>query len=277
MIGLESESTSASNAKWIVRLEDGAAVEAVLYRADTLCLSSQVGCAVRCPFCASGANGLGRSLRLDEMIGQVESVEALGHRLARVTVSGVGEPLHNPDALLDFIAWAHARRTPASLTTTGGRVDRLRDVLAANHNGVTISVHAGTEATRRAMVPHGPALADVFGALDEALRSLGRNRRKKLALAYLLVEGRNDTDDELDAFAERAKVYRVPVHLYALNPVPTSLEQPVGRERYEQVFARLREHGLVVRMSSRARLEANGGCGTLVAARIARGAPACAR
>lgn len=270
MIRLASESTSASNAKWVVSLEDGAAVEAVLYRADTLCISSQVGCAVRCPFCASGANGLGRSLRFEELVAQVEAVEALGHRLARLTVSGVGEPLHNPDVLLRFLAWAHARRTPASLTTTGGRLDRLAEVVRAEHNGVTLSVHAGTEATRRALVPHGPTLGELHAALDPILATLGRNRRKKLALAYLMVAGRNDGDDELDAFAERAAHHRLPVHLYALNPVATSDERPVDRARYEAAYARLRGHALVVRMSSRARLEANGGCGTLVAARLRR-------
>lgn len=267
MIRLEAETTSASNSKWLARLTDGSAVEAVLYRGDTLCISSQVGCAVRCPFCASGRNGLGRQLTFEEFVGQVEAVEARGHRLARITVSGVGEPLHNPDALLRFLAWAHARRTPASLTTTGGRIDRLDEVLRAPHNGVTVSIHAGSDAVRRVLVPHGPPLAEVHAALARSLATLGRNKRKKIALAYLLVDGRNDSDDELARFAEAALGLALPVHLYALNPVADSGESPVSRARYEEAYALLRARGLVVRMSSQARLEANGGCGTLVAAR----------
>src|SRR5687768_17047907 len=86
-VRLVHEGSSRFNERWLVRLCDGATVECVLYRCDTLCVSSQVGCAVRCPFCASGANGLGRQLALPELIGQVAAVQAFGRQLARVTVS----------------------------------------------------------------------------------------------------------------------------------------------------------------------------------------------
>src|SRR4051812_26821920 len=95
-------------------MADGALVEAVLYRDDTLCVSSQVGCAVRCPFCASGANGLGRSLRVEEIVAQVEEVEALLRAEARplfrgVTLSGIGEPLHAHEATTAFLRYARKR------------------------------------------------------------------------------------------------------------------------------------------------------------------------
>ncbi len=264
---LLDERSSEWNRKWAVKLHDGAEVEAVLYRGDTLCISSQVGCGVRCPFCASGASGLGRSLSTAELLGQVEAVEALGHGVRRVTVSGVGEPLHNPESVLEFVDAAHRRDTPASVTTTGGRLEALPRLLGAAHNGVTVSVHAGTDAVRARMVPHGPALGALFETLSAALPTLSRRRRKKVALAYLLVEGRNDGDAELDAFAARAADLALPVHLYALNPLPGGGERPVPRVRYEAAYERLRARGLVVRMSSRARVDANGGCGTLVASR----------
>src|SRR6476469_7618935 len=107
---------SPLNQRWLVTLADGGQVECVMYRGDTLCVSSQVGCAVRCPFCASGARGLSRGLELDELIGQVEAVRALGHAIARVTVSGVGEPLHNHDAVRAFVDACHARGIGPSLT-----------------------------------------------------------------------------------------------------------------------------------------------------------------
>ena len=80
--------TSAFNRRFRVELGDGSAVEAVHYRGDTLCISSQVGCAVGCPFCASGANGLLRPLAFDELWGQVEAVRARDLTVKRVTVSG---------------------------------------------------------------------------------------------------------------------------------------------------------------------------------------------
>jgi len=240
----------------------------VLYRGDTLCVSSQVGCAVRCPFCASGARGLLRPLAADELWGQLAHVQALGHRVSRVTVSGVGEPLHNHAHVRDFVLRCRAARIGPSLTTSGGPLGRLHEWLTElPHNGLTISIHAGSEPTRARLVPGGPALTPLFAQLSEVLPTLTRARRKKVALAYLLIADDNDSDCELDAFIARAQPLGAAVHLYAYNPVPTSDHRPLDRARYEQIYARMRAAGLTVRMSSQARIEANGGCGTLVALR----------
>lgn len=279
---IEREEVGVYNRRFVVRLADGAAVEAVLYRGDTLCVSSQVGCAVGCPFCASGANGLQRPLSLDELRAQVELVKPLAPELARVTVSGVGEPLHAPDVPA-FIGWAREGGLGVSLTTSGGPLSRLRTfVRDVPHRGLTISVHAGTEATRARLVPKGPPLDALFATLTEELPSITRVRRKKLALAYLMLAEENDSAEELDAFAARVVALQratssddrafvpIAVHLYAYNPVDTSSARPVAREAYEAAYELLRSKGLRVRMSSRARVEANGGCGTLVAVRASR-------
>lgn len=238
-------------------------MEAVLYREDTLCLSTQVGCAVGCPFCASGARGLSRPLRAHELQGQVEAVRAAGHRPTKLTLSGIGEPLHVPDVPA-FFTWARDRGLKVSLTTSGGPLRRLRAWLHRPHNGLTVSVHAGTEALRGELVPRGPALGPLFAALAEELPRLGTRRRKKTALAYLLLRGASDAAAELDAFAARARPLGLAVHLYAHNAVPGAAYGGVPRPGYEAAYARLRAAGLVVRMSSTARREANGGCGTLV-------------
>jgi 23S rRNA (adenine2503-C2)-methyltransferase len=262
-------SVGTFNRRFRVELDDGAAVEAVHYRGDTLCVSSQVGCGVRCPFCASGANGLQRSLSSEELWQQVAQVRARGLQVARVTVSGVGEPLHNHRAVRDFVLRCRQERIAPSLTTSGGPLERLREWLALPHNGLTLSIHSGTEPTRAKLVPHAPTLDALFALLAEEVPKLSRSRRKKLALAYLLVASENDSDAELDAFSARARQLLLTVHLYAFNPVPTSSHRPVERARYEQIYERLRAAGLLVRMSSQARIEANGGCGTLVALRAA--------
>jgi 23S rRNA (adenine2503-C2)-methyltransferase len=261
------------NRRFRVELADGSAVEAVHYRGDTLCISSQVGCGVACPFCASGAQGLMRSLTLDELWGQIEAVQARELRVERVTVSGVGEPLHNHRAVLALIDRCRKERIGPSLTSSGGPLERLRELLFAPHNGLTLSIHAGTEQARARLVPRGPALTPLFQLLAEELPRLSSSRRRKVALAYLTLAGQNDGDDEVDAFIARAVALSVPVHLYAYNPVPTSHEAPVSRERYEAIYQRMRAAGLAVRMSSQARIEANGGCGTLIALRKSSEAP----
>ena len=116
-LALVHEGSSRFNERWLVRLADGAQVECVLYRGDTLCVSSQVGCAVRCPFCASGANGLARPLALAEMIGQVDAVQALGlTRRARDGV-GRGRAAAQPRRRAAVREYCRARRLWPSLTT----------------------------------------------------------------------------------------------------------------------------------------------------------------
>jgi 23S rRNA (adenine2503-C2)-methyltransferase len=265
----EHGSGALSNRRWVIGLADGSAVEAVLYRGDSLCISSQVGCAVGCPFCASGAKGFGRNLSLDELEGQVEAVRARvgAGAVARVTVSGVGEPLHNHRVVARFVESGRARGLPISITTSGGPLERLREWFELPHNGISLSIHAGSEAVRARTVPRGPALGPLFELLDETVPRLTSSRRRKLALAYLLLDGLNDDDDEIAAFLARALPLGLKVHLYRYNPVPTSSQATTQDERYQAVFARMVAAGLDVRRSSQARIEPNGGCGTLVALR----------
>jgi len=140
----------------------------------------------------------------------------------------------------------------------GGPVRLVPELLALPHNGVTVSVHAGDEQTRARLVPHGPSLGALWGALEPAVHAMSSSRRRKTALAYLLLADENDGDAELDAFAERARPLGLSVHLYAHNRVPELAARAVTRARYLEAYARLTAHGLRVRMSSQARLESNG-------------------
>jgi len=260
-----------ANRRYVIGLADGSAVEAVLYRGDSLCISSQVGCAVGCPFCASGAKGFGRNLSLAELEGQVDIVRARvgAGAVARVTVSGVGEPLHNHRVVADFVQGARERGLPVSITTSGGPLERLREWFDLPHNGISLSIHAGSEAVRAQTVPRGPALDPLFALLGQEVPKLSGSRRRKLALGYLLLAGRNDGEDEIAAFLARAVPLGLKVHLYRYNSVPNSTQAPTDGARFQRVFEQMLAAGLDVRRSSQARIEANGGCGTLVALRVA--------
>jgi 23S rRNA (adenine2503-C2)-methyltransferase len=123
------------------------------------------------------------------------------------------------------------------------------------------------------MVPHAPSLKEMFGTLTTEFPKMNGRRRKKTALAYLLVNGENDSDLELDAFTARVAPFGLRVHLYAYNAVDGLGFSRVSRARYESAYQRLTAAGLRVSMSSQARIEANGGCGTLVALRQSQSAP----
>lgn len=267
---LLAEHHAQDNRRFLLGLEDGGRVEAVIYRGDSLCISAQVGCAVGCPFCASGAQGLDRPLSFAELREQVEVVKSLvepqGAEILRVTVSGVGEPLHNQAAVEELCAWCAQQGLTMSITTSGGPLRYLaRWVMDIPHRGLTISVHAGTQGVREVMVPRGPSLDSLFETLAQGLGKITNARKKKIALAYLVIKGINDHDEEIDAFIARVQPLGLKTHLYRYNPVPTSDLAGVTMERYYEIADRIRAQGIQVRRSSQARTRANGGCGTLVA------------
>ncbi len=253
------------NEKFVIPLGD-VRVEAVWYGSGTLCLSSQAGCAVGCPFCASGARGLRRNLSPSELEAQLEWALARGFEPRRLTLSGVGEPLHNAPAVLSFLDRCRSLNLPLSLTTTGGPLARLEEFVALPHNGLVLSLHAGRGDTHRRLVPRGPALEELWDCFAAGLGRLSRRRRRKMGVNYLLLAGVNDSEAELEAFARRLEPHpEITVHLLVCNPVPGSPYGSPPLERVAEVAARWRSRGLNVRLANRWRRQARGGCGTLLA------------
>ena len=256
----------SDNDKFVVPLADGAQVEAVYYGSGTLCLSSQVGCAVGCPFCASGADGFRRNLDAAEMLAQLAVARSRGHHPARLTVSGVGEPLHNLAAEAAYVAAACRQGLPVSLTTTGAPLTRLADALMLEHNGLMFSVHAGRSETHRRLVPAGPPFEAFWLALGSLWPRLSRRRRRLVGINYLLLEGANDGEEELAAFLERLRPFpEVTVHLLTCNPVAGSPFHGAGAAIVDAWHGRLVAAGVHARRANRWRRRLEGGCGTLVA------------
>lgn len=252
------------NLKFAVHLADGLAVEAVYYGSGTLCVSSQVGCALGCPFCASGSRGLLRNLSAAEMALQLAAAAQRGVLPKRVTVSGIGEPLHNPDAVLDFMDDCRHRLLPVSLTTTGNPLSTLREFLPLAHNGLMLSLHAGCAATHRRLVPRGPDFEGLWAVLNEVLPACSRRRRRKVGINYLLLEGENDSAEELSLLAERLRPFPdLSVHLLTCNPVPGSSFASSPARQVAAKGAFLAGLGLNVRLPNRWRSRPQGGCGTL--------------
>jgi 23S rRNA (adenine2503-C2)-methyltransferase len=256
----------AKNKKILVPLDDGLAVETVWYGSGTLCISSQAGCALGCPFCASGFGGLQRSLSVEELLWQLETARRQGAAPQRVTVSGIGEPLHNPQALTAFIDHCRRQGLPVSLTTTGSPLGVLREFLPLPHNGLMLSLHAGTAATHRRLIPRGPDLDVLWALLEEVLPALSRRRRRKIGINYLLLAGHNDSAAELSALAERLRRWPdLTLHLLTCNPVAgsTFVSPPAAAVAAAHGF--LAAQGLNVRRPNRWRTAEEGGCGTLLA------------
>ncbi len=257
---------TAANHKFAVPLADGLAVEAVWYPSGTLCLSTQAGCALRCPFCASGASGLRRNLHVDELWQQVEQARQHGHAIARLTLSGIGEPLHNLANVADFVHSCATQGLPVSLTSTGSPPQSLPELLALPHNGVMLSLHAGIAATHRRLLPHAADLEEIWSTFDSSLTTLSRRSRRKLGINYLLLAGVNDGAVEIDTLTRRLQPWpELTLHLLTLNPVPGTPWQSPSPATIDALHRQLSAAGINVRRANRWRQQLEGGCGTLVA------------
>lgn len=239
-----------------VELADGLTVEAVWYPYRTLCISTQAGCAVGCPFCASGRLGLVRNLTYDELMAQTAKFSDFD----RVTLSGIGEPLDNFDTVKRFITESGFK---VSVTTTG-RNQKLRELMALEHNGLMISLHSGTEAAHNRLIPKTRPLDDIFADVEDVWSGLSVRAKKRIGFNYLLVKGVNDSEEEIRTYIGRVAKYKeASTHLLHLNHVDKSpYESPSEADR-DRLYGMMTDAGLNTRRANRWRRQDEGGCGTL--------------
>lgn len=209
--------------KYLFGLPDGGAIEAVRIRRRTgmtACVSSQVGCAFGCHFCASGKLGLQRQLRSGEIVQQVLE---LGRSVNRIVFMGIGEPLHNYDQVLRAIRTLRDRRglglrtSGITISTIGipARLRRLREEhLQIN---LTISLHATTDDVRHGLIPG--ARAFTIEEVIEASQSWAERHNRTVTYVYLLLPGINDTDSDADRLIGLLRGRRARVNLMRWNPV----------------------------------------------------------
>jgi 23S rRNA (adenine2503-C2)-methyltransferase len=214
--------------------EDDADVEATGSEAPavrvTQCISTQVGCAMGCVFCASGVAGWKRHLGADEIVAQVLVGRARldpGERLSNVVYMGMGEPLHNYDAterslrLLtcpEGIALS-ARRVTVSTSGLVPEIARLGKDFAGNV-GLAISLHAADDETRSRLMPINRKYP--LPVLMDALRAYPLPRRRRITIEYTLVAGKNDAPSEARKLAALLRGIPVKVNLIPMNPIAAS-------------------------------------------------------
>jgi 23S rRNA (adenine2503-C2)-methyltransferase len=200
----------------------------------TQCVSTQVGCAMGCVFCASGVAGLKRNLGPDEVVGQVLLGRTLldpNERLRNVVFMGMGEPLHNYDSTVralrllthrEGIALS-ARRVTVSTSGLVPEIARLGADFGGNI-GLAISLHAADDETRSRLMPINRKYP--LSKLMEALRAYPLPRRRRITIEYTLVAGRNDATAEATKVARLLRGLPVKINLIPMNPIAASSLQP---------------------------------------------------
>ncbi|HUU21965.1 MAG TPA: 23S rRNA (adenine(2503)-C(2))-methyltransferase RlmN [Phycisphaerae bacterium] len=257
-----------------VVLADGQAVETVLIPEGTRltqCISTQVGCAVRCAFCRSGCDGLTRNLTAAEIVGQVHLAAAEylpGESLRNVVLMGVGEPLHNLERVLRVLAvLGHpqgldlsTRRVTVSTVGVPAGIDRLGQA-TGGAAALAISLHAADDRTRARLVPGVKApLAEIVAALER----YPLPKRRRFTIEYVLVDGVNDRPEDARALVRLLSKLRVKVNLLPLNPHDRTDLRPPPEERVLAFQQVLTDKGLSAFLRRRRGADIGAACGQLV-------------
>lgn len=253
----------APNFKFPITLRDGLVVEAVYYGSGTLCISSQAGCALACPVCASGSQGLKRQLSVSELELQLEQFRQTGCEPQRLTISGIGEPLQNWENVRNFMISCQKQGHGISVTTTGVAMQHLEELITLASNGVMLSLHAATADMHRQLIPKGPDFLQLCNEINRIYPLIARRKRRKLGINYLLLSGINDRPSDLHALL--MMMQRWPdftLHLLRYNPV-AGMNFHSDPKTIDHWHDYLQENGISVRRPNRWRNSANGGCGTL--------------
>ncbi len=271
-------STDQSVWKALFVTADGHGVEAVLMMYPTratVCVSTQVGCAVGCAFCASGQLGLERDLRAEEMVDQVfhfaRRLRDEGRQVTNIVFMGMGEPFHNYDEtlracrLLNDQAGFRLAARAISVSTAGvvPGIDRFAaEPLQLN---LAVSLHAGTDELRSRLVPLNRRypLDDVFAACE----SYVRRTRRKVMFEYVVLRGVNDTPEQINALRTRLRSSHYHLNLIAYNETGGAFVRPAAVEILD-FRARLQRAGIncTVRRSPGQGIEA--ACGQLARHRL---------
>ena len=265
--------------KYLFELSDGHAVESVVMHYDhgtTICISSQVGCAMGCKFCASTIGGKVRNLTPAELLGQVIAAgKDSGERIDGIVMMGIGEPLDNFDNVIRFLTLVNAEGgvnigyRHISLSTCG-LVPKI-DQLATYKLPITLSIslHAADDETRDGIMPVNRAypIAELLSACLRYFKTTGR----RICFEYTLIQGKNDSREQAQKLAVllnralRTRTETMPIHvnLIPVNEVEETGFKRTGAQAIKQFAATLEKNGIRATVRRRLGADINASCGQL--------------
>jgi len=277
----ETPSGDGWTRKFLLRLRDGQEIESVLMGFPgrfTACLSTQAGCAMGCVFCATGQMGFVRHLTAGEIVAQAIHVERHtrrqhGDRVRNLVLMGMGEPLHNFDAVmhaLDIITDTRGLNIgPAriSISTVGHVPGILQLAEHPRRYQLAVSLHASSDEERSALVPANRRWP--LAELMRACREFAARKKQRVFMAWTLIAGTNDSPDHARRLAALLAGMPVQVNLIPLNPTDGYAARPSGGAAIEAFQRILLDAGLPVTIRQRRGIDVAAGCGQLRSSRDA--------
>ncbi|MFA5940212.1 MAG: 23S rRNA (adenine(2503)-C(2))-methyltransferase RlmN [Sinimarinibacterium sp.] len=265
--------------KWVLRLDGGNAIETVYIPEEgraTLCISSQVGCAMDCSFCSTAQQGLNRNMTTAEVIAQVWfAARTLGgdfqneRVISNIVFMGMGEPLANYNAVLpairilldDFGFGLSKRRVTVSTSGLVPFIDRLREDV---DTALAVSLHAPDDALRNELVPINRKypIADLLDACRRY--TAGKDRKTHIVYEYVMLDGVNDHPEHARALAKLLGGMAAKVNLIPFNPFPQTAYRRSKPETI-QAFAKILRDKHILTTTRRTRGDdIDAACGQLV-------------
>jgi 23S rRNA (adenine2503-C2)-methyltransferase len=257
--------------KWLFALRDGNLIETVLIpeaRRNTVCVSTQVGCAMKCTFCLTGTEGFIRNLTTAEILDQIVQVKIARRDvpITNVVLMGMGEPLLNYDAVVRAIRVMTDPRglglsTRRVTLSTVGILPKLRRLLEDVNVSLAISLHGASDEVRERLVPLNRRypIADLI----RTCRELPLPARRRITFEYTLIDGVNDGLEEADRLARLLRGIPAKVNLIPLNENPGLPWRRPPEARVEAFRERLRSRGVhAVRRATRGE-DISAACGQL--------------
>jgi 23S rRNA (adenine2503-C2)-methyltransferase len=265
--------------KFLFRLGDASLIESVLIPASpalygaksdrrTICLSTQVGCAYGCKFCASGLDGFSRNLGANEIVDQIIAVERTsGEKIDNIVFMGMGEPLANFDNLMRAI---HIINAPWGLgvgarhitVSTSGLVPQIKKLADEPLQiRLAISLHGATDEVRNQIMPINRKYN--IETLLSACDYYTAHRSQRLTFEYILIAGVNDSDEQARLLAQHARRLFAKVNLIPYNTVEGLEWSRPSRSRQEKFLSILRAHKIPATLRREKGHDIDAACGQL--------------
>jgi 23S rRNA (adenine2503-C2)-methyltransferase len=270
--------------KLLFGLEEGRAVESVIIpdpRRLTVCISSQAGCAMGCRFCATARLGLQRNLSAAEIAAQLAAARRAldpGERISNVVFMGMGEPLHNYDAVVEAIEiltapWGFGLSGRRVTVSTVGLLPQLQRLAGESAASIAVSLTATTDALRNRLMPVNRRYP--LAELVATCRALPIAQRRRITFEYVLLSGVNDAPADASRLVKLLHGIRSKVNLIPFNPFPGSGFAPPPPATVEAFKQRLLAAGLSASVRATRGRDIQAACGQLAAARQGAAAALC--
>ena len=275
---LNEQVSTDGTTKWLMGFGGGNAVETVFIpepSRGTLCISSQVGCALNCTFCSTGAQGFSRNLSTSEIIGQVwQAARALGHerngqrRITNVVLMGMGEPLLNFEAVVPALSLLRndlgfglaAKRVTLSTAGLVPGIDRLRDSIDV---ALAVSLHAPEDRLRETLVPLNRKYP-----IRELMRAcadyVSDKHKRSVTFEYTLIDGVNDHPEHARQLVKLLRRLPSKLNLIPFNPFPGTRYRCSPEARIREFQSIVMEGGLIATVRKTRGEDIDAACGQLV-------------